>query len=1563
MSEFITNYSTCHIELTQYSHEIKFFDRRTPVITEDLTDLPEEVSVFKGLPPFSVKFDILQRIYQQEGRLVYDYNPFHNLILQAPREPMSIDDKTYYFKQGDLYNFDVDASLIPFDLKHPIDLEIQPSYDGSVNVIAYDNLNQAILVNSRFSAEELDTYRIIDRRGFNDTNLYEEAYLKPQVQLYKTSNVISQIELVALKSGGQLPVGSYTFYFKYQDQDGNETDVMAESGIIHCYIGNIDDPRAVRGGMAKEISDKLIQIKINNLDKSYDYINLYYVNNTSDYSEINSQNQYKILDKYVLNGQSNEIVLTISGYEQVQQISLEEIIQEYNLVDRQKSMAQVQNRLFQANVSVDKQNYRDLEDLSLRFLTTIRSKYNIGNLNHLYEENTNNPGIEYYDPLNLYSKLGYWDKEIYRLGIVYIINNKLTPVFNIRGGQSLNEVVLENIKNISEYKNTIKKAGRSSGSSYTYYPLYKDNSTEREFIPVTETKQVLNNKDNEGDRANENSAGVISIEHTSGPITPDGIKPLGLQLSIDKETLIYLKNLGITGFFFVRQKRIPTILFQGITQGYSTNQEIPLLYTATTNTSLHRTEILAQDYKIRKNIKQAAVDYEQNEISEWTANTTLKVLSNDGGSFSSRFVAVQDKDVIPSGVIYSPDLTLNTETMGDLLVGNDLKLTLCKHQFVSNQLKQDNVFNRHFYNENFYTSNLNTSVIDTKVILVQDSHPIKYSGSRRFRGSQGIAEEAWRFESLVETVDELGPNIPDPEYAIRGLFGTYAGLEFTSNLSSGTYANIHIPGYSVENLPYYFKVRYDSFQTYHAITDKYNLSEILESLSETDSFWYTEQFRGDCYIGNYTQRVNRNFQDPELPLNDRIIGNTVGSDGLMSTIGVWFATSSAKGIPYLENNYPTINRSDVNAVQLGHWFTFKVCSNNNIAYRSLDKRHVDEFAITGSNRSFYPFSKMSVTAEQKISESSVVNKGYSVTITPKYYIINPETPYLQDKFTNRIMFSDLHVNDSFRNSYRVFRGLDYQDYNLGYGSITKILEWNNNIMCIFEHGIGLLPINENAMVSGENAGDIYIRGAGILPKTMKIITDTYGSQWKDSIVQTTRFIYGIDHIAKKIWRTNGEQIELISDFKIQSFLNENITLNARENTPNFGIRNIRTHYNAFKEDVMFTYYDVDSVFDEKKWNICFNEQLNKWITRYDWEPVTSVSINNIYFSYDREAVEKIVLLQSSYAGSASSKGIVVSNYEIISNEVIQLTLKSSVLEKFYPKFYLEWLGSDVEDYDNSLFTIRASVANGKKVYYLKPRNLLYLIEQNKFLYSLRIKAILYKDVNQTQEYDTIYDTVHLRVLRDYYSTDIASGETYSPRTQYDIFYTTRFWKHGRAGIFFSEEKVLPTTWYKKTRPFEFEFIMNDQPALHKVLENICIISNNAEPDSLTYTVENDVYLLQNKPTGDNTYKLNRRGVVLEDEIDYTLPDNTVVTTVGNETISLYQKVLNTQVIGRLLGNTQYKESYWYIDQPPITVLTTTTDKPKQQLLKDKQIRIRVKYTGSDLAVITSLTSMYIQSYA
>ena len=73
------------------------------------------------------------------------------------------------------------------------------------------------------------------------------------------------------------------------------------------------------------------------------------------------------------------------------------------------------------------------------------------------------------------------------------------------------------------------------------------------------------------------------------------------------------------------------------------------------------------------------------------------------------------------------------------------------------------------------------------------------------------------------------------------------------------------------------------------------------------------------------------------------------------------------------------------------------------------------------------------------------------------------------------------------------------------------------------------------------------------------------------------------------------------------------------------------------------------------------------------------------------------------------------------------------------------------------------------------------------------------------------------------------------------FLTTDFWKHGQAGIIDIADKIYPTYWYGKQHPFEFEFVVADNPSAHKIFDNLQIISNNAEPESFHYEIVGDCY--------------------------------------------------------------------------------------------------------------------------
>ena len=207
----------------------------------------------------------------------------------------------------------------------------------------------------------------------------------------------------------------------------------------------------------------------------------------------------------------------------------------------------------------------------------------------------------------------------------------------------------------------------------------------------------------------------------------------------------------------------------------------------------------------------------------------------------------------------------------------------------------------------------------------------------------------------------------------------------------------------------------------------------------------------------------------------------------------------------------------------------------------------------------------------------------------------------------------------------------------------KLVELFGNILCIFEHGIALIPVNERAVAGEGSGGNVFINTSNVLPENPKMLSDTYGTQWPESVVQTPYFVYGVDTVGKKIWRTNGDQFEIISDFKIQEFLNENITLSERELTPVIGVRNVKGHYNAFKQDVMFTFYDNLYGFEEKAWNICYNEVMQKFVTFYSWIPSYSANIDNIHFSFNGDTSKWISKLGTSSAVSSSADGVVLDN--------------------------------------------------------------------------------------------------------------------------------------------------------------------------------------------------------------------------------------------------------------------------------------------------------------------------------
>lgn len=1267
---------------------------------------------------------------------------------------------------------DLDTKLLSFDLKHPVDILTQESYDGSVNLILNDNYNQPRLINTRFSPTGMNTYKVVDREGSNDTNIYDEESFNSDISLYKVANTIINLSFEGINNGGNLKVGNYYFYFKLADADGNETDFIAESGMVSCYIGNINDPFSIRGGIEDENSFKSVTFYLSNIDKAYNYINVYYTRTTSSLDGSQLTTAYKILNTYTISNTASRIYIT--GFEQVQEISLDEINFQYNLTTASKAQVSVQNMLFLGNIQKYKVNYKELTDLSLRFIPLLSRDKSIGYININYrDESDNDYKYEYYNPFNIYNRLGYWNNEIYRFGIVYILEDySLSPVFNIRG----RDLVDEDTKFVN----------------YKHYDI-KDDKGNRVYIPIDNNNFYLegNVGENSEGVVRENSKGVIRILDNNFNLYGDEIKPIGLKFATESEVIDLLKDLGIKGFFFVRQPRIKTVICQALTIGLESVSGLPII----------------KDESGKFFIEGF---FDEDRVLTSNFNDRKRMLTNTAFNGSAAIC---------------PEYELNQQYYNQFFTQSEFYIS----KFSSIKSISKEGLNYNYIPSKGTTANENIDVNSYQVCnITAVADAIKYikGKNQMFSSEAGDAADATLFSRIVSELDTGDETLN----IVRGDFGPYIGLE--KNLIQDSIINIMIPGFNPSIYDEYFNIRFRDNSSFQAISNRYDINNLTSiNLGENKSGYVIDNiYRGDCYIGNFTHRMCRNFQDSEAPNNDQIIDANTWKDH--------YRTGGSDD----SEERAEINRGDVNAVQLGHWVTTKVCSSINLSLRCNDYSYPTEIGLTGHPRTFYPLTNISTKGNYKIPESSIHNSGYNKTLGDRYNFERPNVPAINDIYNTRILYSDIAINDAYKNGFRVFRGNNYQDYSSEYGSIIKMLDWGGNIICVFEHGVAVIPVNERAIAANGAGGDAYINTYKVLPENPNVLSSTYGSQWADSVIKTPYGIYGVDTVAKKIWKVgiSGSLspkfvLSVISDFKVQRFLNENITLNELELEPILGIRNVKTHYNAFKGDVMFTFYDDRNTLNEKAWNLCYNEILDKFITFYSWIPSFSENIDNIFFSFDRTASKNILIGSNSDYSDISIDKHNISEINDETNEYsigdlsinIDTTLNVENITGISTKFELDNTlikGFEIED------VITNNIITGGKLYISKwAYDQLYSRREKEAFRVPIIATVSYQTESAISQAEGSFTLTIEGCVYIYFNDFLKNRES------------TYFWKHGQAGLTKTEEPIKPCMWYGKQHPFEFEVVVVSNPMVHKMFTNLQLISNKVEPESLHFEITGEAY--------------------------------------------------------------------------------------------------------------------------
>lgn len=1600
-------------------------------------------------------------VRNDRGELCNIYTPLQNLA----------DEKTK--KLGDFT-----TENLNFDMEHPVDIILQDSYDGAVNMIINDGKNKPRLVNSRFSVQDGNKFKIPDHSGFKDTNIYDEETFDVDTQLKAIPIKIPIVTYDGLiNHGGKLHCGTYAFYFKLADADGNETEVIAESGIVQCHIGMPNSPNSIRMGLENENSSKAIKFTLTNIDAGFDYIHVLFSRTSASDDQAAATTYNKIIFNYPVD-KDGKCDITITGEETIIGISKEECNVDYADINSVNTQTVNNNVLLFGNIDTPEHNWDEIKRFTWKIIPRWRQAEEgaIGSLDFNYIETSitkdqiEDHGYGYYNTKNVYYRLGYWPDEIYRFGIVYIFeDNSLSPVINLQG------IDFNLTSGIDD------TYGNDGTTSYEKIFFSEINEGSRPEYLYEEDGLYFNKK------YRTNSRGVFKFPNVDVKNIHGGIlSPRPLYINFDLSLIGYkyastnseniewqdvLKKHNIKGFFFVRQKRIPTILGQGLVIG-----------------------LTAKDC--------GALPVIKNDSGKFIVQPFInndRLLTEEANEIEIAPGEMLDKwqtkePIFTNQALLCPDAEVDEATFNQLFVSNEFQLYKNGQQVFS-------------YDSNTHTSNAEsiTNISDnktysTKLTNVPEDTKILTNGTDFFSTIAGNPSEPYKTVDILHSWKWTFPqDLTTSTSLLRGKWGPFVGMgnpnyDSSSNeykkcpFNYGDIFNIKTSNYANEEQA----IELDFWKVMNSNSNFFAISPRTEMTQNVDCF------RGDCYISMFTHRMFRNFIDPELPTNTQIVdpacwrknyvvrntteiligthsnltpdtqgfyiednpyvraeqeartqsliyfltlnfiggiiwtikanryqqeverweynGKSIKSlypNGMSNEIVQAFEVYNSNtvssspiddekyitgGVPtmgggkaYWENitdnetqnlkrkvnpksqeqsggilkqiftssdnwdlrGLASINRADVNAVAMGQWITFPILSNKNLAMRDVDFSNATEEAAFNRKRSFFPLS-----AKQRnnpLRDSNVINKAAAISTPNKPYIQLPKVPYFKQEYFTRIQNSLRDSSNSVTNEFKIMLESAYHDYTKAYGSITKLESIGNYVFIIFQHGIGILDMAQ-AISQAQDA-------TYFLPE-VSIISYTYGSLWKDSVIQTPSGIYGIDSVAKVIWRIQGTEVKIISDMKVEKFLIDNLDMSEFDFKPYIGHINIKSHYNAFKHDVIFTYYNdfvyefpaqysadkgfsidlegfvIDSsgsrtytdesgksvlygkatrllpyydteqhkwlsyaeILQDKQyqwvkgtnWSLCWNEDLQSFQTFYDWIPVESENIDNIYFSFDKDGIDaqKIntkdnILIPEFWSnpnggispkkynisvGVKHKKNIIDSAFTnetkvyYIKKQYIKFNANSSgIITKFNKKYYISPSEEAVFSFyvkvpEIDQYTINISIAGQKIIKNIESSDWVFIpvfIKNYSENISFKINDIQVS-VSSESSTDITYLVCEPKLMKYddgeiIYSHDntiqVQCYPTYKENGLFKQFYNIRttdnsmkLWKHGQSGVYDNQGKIKPTNWYGKQHEFNFEFIVNENSSIQKIFNNLKIISNKAEPYKFEYEIVGEAYL-------------------------------------------------------------------------------------------------------------------------
>jgi hypothetical protein len=1015
----------------------------------------------------------------QKGQLVPQYRPLHNYL-----------DPAVGPRVGPLVSTSFD-----FSLSRPVEVQVQPSYDGSVNLLLHDRGTMpALLINSGFARVGENGYQLFERSGQVQTNRYGPADFQGRMQQQLRQQTAAKLALVSVTDGGQLPPGEMRYYLQYADADGNATAVAAEIGPVQLYNQTGNVPALSQGTLPGTNTSRRVTLQATALDKQLGYVRVSYVRRSGEPTA--TVTSARLSERFAVPS-SGELTIIHTGLEEEEPVNLEELLPLANRVQSYvTATAADQGRLVIGGVKMTAgteglrtafrkwaqscrlgHGYAKLAEPGLAAPATMAGQPT--NYYQSYNQAAKAfDGYEggYANPLNSCYYLGYHDAEAYAWGIqAQLIDGTITDVFTFLG-----------------FDNLDGQANFNRNATY----------------------------DEQGwsDDRRQNIAGVYrfparNLAAESVGVGQNGtINVLRGQLQIPAIPL-ELRN-QIASVRIVRAPRRPNRLLQGYL--------LPTLRVALVGPEgeAHYDHF----WNGMRNIFQKASTENLKVLPapELTLEASVRMTDDENdqrrGAFPFRFSrninfegkTVSQQDPLRYG-LYAPEIWHNAATLRQQFAGANVRVQVAGVMSSRKQVKHTNGNDAGGQSFSLYQtvsgSKTTAQPLVAKLYWTNDATNAVNPG--RF-GS---------YEQLVR-----GKHRGDDLYEIDLAWDEYVGVELTQapdptntllNLSSSpSNSGLEIASYNV--------------------LGEVRPTALLCNVYGTEGIWDAQTLRsvysGDSVVyAPITQWLT--WQELEQQL---LTGRQLPLYG-----GDCFLTTSMRRVTRAPDVFPDSGES----VAVSQVLALVTSATVNPWARSPDGLTRYFSPLLGAETS--NFNLIRDTKWRAVRESNRYNAGYSPSLrdTPPSIVSSRENaallPYQRYNFAQRVWASAASADTALTNGWRFFPPLLFRDYDVGGGELVRILAGpSGQLLLVYERALASIQLNEKALLAGTGADAIYAQATGLLPDRAKLIASDLGCQHAFAITQSDDGAYGFDAMQGVIWQYgwgNGKA-KRVSDQNVSSRL-------------------------------------------------------------------------------------------------------------------------------------------------------------------------------------------------------------------------------------------------------------------------------------------------------------------------------------------------------------------------------------------------------------------------------------------